>query len=113
MFQHSIRLALDGYDDKRNISDDIIVSATTKQAHERLRNVFERLSRKGFKLKKEKFRFDMDKMTFMGYVLSAEGISPEESKVEAFTSASNPSNASEVRSFLVLVNYFGRVCRIS
>ena len=109
MYQHCIRMALDGCEGQRNISDDIIVYGTTKQEHdERLRKVLDRLNQKGLKLNKEKCKFDMNKMTFMGHVLSAKGISPEDSKVEAVTSARNPRNASEVRSFLGLVNYCGR-----
>ncbi|VDI82386.1 Hypothetical predicted protein [Mytilus galloprovincialis] len=47
-------------------------------------------------------------MTFMGHVLSAKGIGPQKSKVEAVTSARNPKTASEMRSFHGLVNYCGR-----
>lgn len=36
-------------------------------------------------------------MTYMGYTLTAEGISPTEDKVEAINSAPMPDNATQVR----------------
>ena len=50
----------------------------------------------------------MDELTFVGMVLSERGISCAEDKVKAVLEARGPSSASEVRSFLGLVNYFGR-----
>ena len=55
-----------------------------------------------------KCQFSMDKLTFVGMVLSANGISCAADKVEAVTSAREPQNASETRRFLGLVNYCGR-----
>ncbi|CAC5387482.1 unnamed protein product [Mytilus coruscus] len=109
MYQQCIKMALEGCAGQRNISDDIIVYGCTQQEHdERLNKVLDRMREKGLRLNKDKCRFNMDKMTFMGHVLSAKGISPEKSKVEAVTSARNPKTASEVRNFLGLVNYCGR-----
>ena len=48
------------------------------------------------------------KLKFMSHVLSQDGVAPEESKIKAVASAKEPKNASEVRSFLGLVNYCGR-----
>ena len=53
-------------------------------------------------------QFCMDKLTFVGMVLSANGISCAADKVEAVTNAREPQSASETRSFLSLVNYCGR-----
>ena len=50
----------------------------------------------------------MDKLTFVGMVLSANGISCAVDKVKAVTSAREPQNASETRGLLGLVNYCGR-----
>ena len=50
----------------------------------------------------------MDKLTFVGMVLSANGISRAADKVEAVIKEREPQNASETRSFFGLVNYRGR-----
>ncbi|CAC5396188.1 unnamed protein product [Mytilus coruscus] len=101
MYQQCIKMALEGCAGQRNISDDTIVYGCTQQEHdERLNKVLDRMRDKGLRLNKDKCKFNMDKMTFMGHLLSAKGISPEKSKVEAVISARNPKTTSEVRSFL-------------
>ena len=50
----------------------------------------------------------MDKLTFVGMVLSGNGISCTAEKVKAVTEAREPRTVSETRSFLGLVNYCGR-----
>ena len=44
----------------------------------------------------------------MGHLLSARGIGPSQTKVEAVTEAKQPDSAAEVRSFLGLVNFCAR-----
>lgn len=67
-----------------------------------------RLKEKGLTLNKEKCVFHMPKLIFMGLVLSQRGIGPTEEKVKAVTEAREPQNASEVKSFLGLVNFNAR-----
>ena len=50
----------------------------------------------------------MTEFTFMGYLLSERGIGPTSAKVEAVKNARRPETASEVRSFLGLVNFSAR-----
>ena len=109
MYQRSRQQTLAGCKGVRNIHDGIIVFASSEKEHdERLEEVLKRLKEKGLKLNKEKCYFNMMKLEFMGHVLSKDGVAPEESKIKAVASAREPKNASEVRSFLGLVNYCGR-----
>ena len=56
-----------------------------------------------------KCQFDQTQLEFFGYnVFSADRISPSANKVQAVKDASAPKNASEVRSFLGMVQYRGR-----
>ena len=50
----------------------------------------------------------MDKLVFMGHVLTPHGIGPAEDKVKAVLEARRPESASEVRSFLGLVQFNSR-----
>ena len=96
-------------DGQENISDDIIVHGKDQAEHDaRLELVIKRLGELGLTLNAGKCQFSMDKLTFVGMVLSANGISCAADKVEAVTQAREPQNASETRSFLGLVNYCGR-----
>ena len=67
-----------------------------------------RLRDKGLTLNEEKCVFHMLKLTFMGLVLSQQGIGPTEEKVKAVNEAREPQNVSEVKSFLRLVNFNAR-----
>ena len=46
------------------------------------------------------------KVTFLGHVLSEEGISPEASNVDEVEKISTPSCASDVKSFLGMATFF-------
>ena len=56
----------------------------------------------------DKCEFGMDKITFMGHVLSKNGIGPTSERVKALLNAKEPQNAQEVKSFLGLVNFSAR-----
>jgi LPS O-antigen subunit length determinant protein (WzzB/FepE family) len=50
----------------------------------------------------------MEKVTFLGHVLSAEGIDVDLSKVESVTKWEQPLNVTDVRSFLGMARYYKR-----
>ena len=45
-------------------------------------------------------------MTFLGHVISAEGVSVDPQKIEAVVNWKPPKNVSEVRSFFGLAGYY-------
>ena len=109
LYQHTIQQVLEGCEGAYNIHDDIIIHVRTVEEHDvRLRKTFERIQEKGLTLNRDKSAFSMSKLTFMGYLLSNQGIGPTESRVEAVVDAREPQNAEEVRSFLGLVNFSAR-----
>ena len=84
LYQHTIQQALEGCEVAYNIYDDIIVHERTVEVHDvRLRKTFERIQEKGLTLNRDKCAFNMSKLTFMGNLLSIQGIRPTESRVEA------------------------------
>ena len=108
-YQHEVQTALAGIEGQENISDDIIVHGKDQAEHDaRLELVIKRLGERGLTLNAAKCQFSMDELTFIGMVLSANGISCAADKVEAIVNAREPQNVSETRSFLGLVNYCGR-----
>ena len=109
MYQRVIQQALQGCVGVRNIFDDIIVHAPTVEEHDaRLEMLLKRIQEKGLTLNREKCQFRMDELMFMGHLLSARGIGPDEEKVRAVLEARQPCNPGEVRSFMGLVNFVGR-----
>ena len=108
-YQHVIASALAGIEGVENISDDIVVHAADPETHhQRLHAVMERLQQCGLTLNGDKCEFNMDRLVFMGILLTDKGIGPTTERVRAIAEAREPESASEVRSFLGLVSYSSR-----
>ena len=56
--------------------------------------------------KGSKCQFFCDQMDFLGFVVSADGVSPQMSKVDAIRQLVAPSTVGELRSFLGCTNFF-------
>ncbi len=106
IFQHAIAEELCDIPNALNISDDVIVFGTNQDEHDKaLERVFQRFSDKGLTLNKEKCAFNKDKITFFGFVFTANGISPDPIKVDAIKNAPAPTTQSGLRSFLGMATY--------
>ncbi|MES9884563.1 MAG: RNase H-like domain-containing protein [Sedimenticola sp.] len=88
--------------------DDILITAPSDEEHiKRLTEVLNRLKTHNIKLKKEKCTFMNDRVTYMGHVIDKEGIHPTNEKVQAIQNAPTPTNVTELKSYLGLLNYYG------
>ena len=89
--------------------DDIIIAGATDQKHlSYLATVLERLRSKVFRLKKNKCLFMKTIAEYLGHMIDANGLHTSLKKCQAITEAPAPTNVMELRSFLGLVNYYGR-----
>jgi hypothetical protein len=70
--------------------------------------VLERLRQQKLYAKFSKCEFWMETVTFLGHVLSAEGIVVDPSKVESVTKWEQPLNVTDIRSFLGMAGYCRR-----
>ena len=86
--------------------DDILINGRSDEEHlQNLRQVLNRLQEKGIKLKKDKFDFMLDKVNYLGFVISSTGISPIQDKVKAIHKAKAPNNVADLQSFIGMTNY--------
>jgi len=89
--------------------DDIIIFSRTIEEHlERLVRVLDRLRSAGLKLKPEKCSLFRRSVTFLGHVVSNEGIATDPEKIRAVDSWPTPTSLKEVRSFVGLASYYRR-----
>jgi len=89
--------------------DDIILFSRTVDEHlERLVRVLGRIQSAGLKLKPEKCSLMQRSVSFLGHVVSGEGIATDPKKIETVTEWPVPSSVKEVRSFLGLTGYYRR-----
>ena len=89
--------------------DDVIVFSSTPEEHlERLEAVFKKLSDAGLKLKPSKCKFFQSSLTYLGHLISEEGIATDPSKIQAVKEWPVPESVSQVKSFLGFVGYYRR-----
>ena len=89
--------------------DDICVfSETVDQMLARVALVFERLKTFNLKIKPKKSFFFQKSVTFLGHILSSEGIAPNPEKIDKVKNWPKPANPKEVHSFIGLASYYRR-----
>lgn len=89
--------------------DDILVTGPTESEHlSTLDQVLSRLETAGLRLKRNKCAFMLPSVEYLGHKISAEGLQPTEEKVRAIREVPPPSNVTQLRSFLGLVNYYDK-----
>jgi len=89
--------------------DDILVYSKTKEEHEQhLRLVLQTLREHQLYAKFSKCEFWLDRVVFLGHVISAEGVQVDPKKVEAVMDWPRPKTVTEIRSFLGLAGYYRR-----
>src|SRR5208282_1171716 len=74
----------------------------------RLRLVFKRVRQADLKLKASKCCFLQSKVSFLGHVVSVNGLEVQEEKVAAVKSWPTPTNLHDVRSFVGFCSYYRR-----
>ncbi|KAL5541376.1 hypothetical protein UlMin_042467 [Ulmus minor] len=89
--------------------DDILIYSKSKEEHEEhLRNTLDTLKKNKLYAKFKKCEFWLEKVGFLGHIVSRDGISVDPSKTEAVSGWSRPKTISEVRSFLGMAGYYRR-----
>ncbi|KAH9778034.1 Endonuclease [Citrus sinensis] len=89
--------------------DDILIYSKNKEEHEtHLRIVLETLRENKLYGKFKKCEFWLDRVMFLGHIVTKDGISADPAKVEVIVNWERPSSVTEVRSFLGLAGYYRR-----
>ena len=93
------------------IADDVVIFGHQEDGSDHdanLRRVMERARQAGVKLNPEKARVKQRQIPFYGNILSADGLAPDTSKIEAITSMAAPTSLKELQTFLGMANYLSR-----
>ena len=92
--------------------DDILVYSKVRENHDmHLRVVLETLRKEQLYAKPSKCEFWLREVSFLGHIVSEEGILMDPKKIEVIIEWKPPRNITEVRSFLGLTGYYKRfVC---
>ena len=109
IFQKAMDTILQGMEGVICYLDDILVSGKTEEEHlTNLGKVLQRLQEHGIRAKRAKRTFLKTSVQYLGHIIDADGLHATEEKLDAIVHAPAPKNVHELRSFLGLLNYYGR-----
>ena len=105
VFSKVMQEVLQGLNGVANLIDDVGVHGRTKEEHDgRLQAVMERMKTAGVTLNEKKCKFGCTSLKYLGFIVSSDGILPDDSKVAAITKFPQPKDIADVRRFLGMVN---------
>ena len=93
------------------IDDMLVYSKDAQELEQHLKIVLHTLREKKLYAKLNKCDFWLKEVSFLGYIVSAEGIRVDPIKIEAIVNWKPPRNVTKVRSFLGLAGYYKRFVR--
>lgn len=109
IFQAAIDQIISGLPGTVAYLDDVLVGGSTREeAYRRLEMVLQRLQEYGVKCNEGKCKFLQKEVEYLGFILTSEGIKPQDSLVQAIKDAPEPTNKDELRAYLGLLNYYGK-----
>ena len=89
--------------------DDILIAAPTESEHNLiLEKVLQRLQDSAIRLAAEKCKFGQEQVEYLGHLVDATGIHPTRNKVLAINQGPIPTNITQLRAFVGLINYYGK-----
>ncbi|XP_053600427.1 uncharacterized protein K02A2.6-like [Plodia interpunctella] len=89
--------------------DDICITGRNYKDHmANLRAAFERLQKMGLTIKLSKCTFMAEQVKYLGFIINKEGLRPDPEKLKAISGAPTPENVTQLKSFLGMLNYYGK-----
>lgn len=113
-FQAYINKALAGYLDEFCVVylDDILIFSQTYEEHtQHIRLVLERLRKHALYANRKKCHFYSKEVEFLGFIVSSEGVSMDQRRVDTIAAWPTPSTFREVQQFLGFANFYRRFIR--
>lgn len=109
-FGHLMQTVMQGIDGTCVYLDDILIHGITWESHiKELHQVLTRLRQYNLKLNLQKSVFGKLKTTYLGYVVSGDGVEISASKIDAIQKFPTPNSKKKIKSFVGITNYFRRL----
>ena len=110
VFQNVMSYLFQDIEGAEVIVDDLVVWGEDIEQHDaRLRHVLARCRECNLKLNREKCHFRVPEVSYVGHVLSADGVKPDPLKVEAINAMPRPANHEDLQRFLGVETYLCRM----
>ncbi|GFR26337.1 hypothetical protein TNCT_385321 [Trichonephila clavata] len=100
-----------GMDGVKVFMDDARITGSDEISHfTALEEFFKKCREHGLKLNLNKSKFFQNEINFLGHRIDSKGLHKTNEKISAVVNAPVPKNVHEVKSFLGLVNFYGKFC---
>ena len=109
VYQRIMDNMLEGIQGAHAVIDDILIAGRDLEEHDHiLRQVVERATNHNLKLNLEKTRLRQSSVSYVGHIISKEGLQADPAKVAAVRDMPAPTNKTELKRFLGFVTYLGK-----
>ena len=109
IFQRTMEGLLQGIPSTGVLLDNILITGPSTEEHlDNIEKVLRRLLEVGLRFKAVKCQFTKPVLECLGHRVDAEGFHPVEAKVKAIQEAPAPKNPTELKSFLGMLNFYGK-----
>ena len=89
--------------------DDVLIFGCNQRKHDsRLRAALQAIQQAGLTLNSDKCVFNQTCISFLGHIISSDGISQDPQKTRAITHMSPPTNVTQLRRFLGMINQMSK-----
>lgn len=89
--------------------DDILIFGNNEKEHNKnLSNVLRKIKSSGLTLNLEKSKICVTTVKFLGHIINADGISPDETKVQAIKEMKPPKCKKDLQRFLGMITYLAK-----
>ena len=90
--------------------DDILIASSTEEEHlATLDEVLSRLEKYGVVVNQSKCEFRTSSVEYLGHRIDEDGLHPLKDKIAAIVDAPSPTNVTELRAYLGLINYYAKL----
>lgn len=108
-FQKMMADILKGLPGVQNYLKDLIIYSNTPAKHDQnLNTILQKLKEAGLVLNDNKCHFRKPSLRFLGHIITADGILPDQEHVDAVLKVPPPTEAAALRSFLGLVSWYSK-----
>jgi hypothetical protein len=88
------------------VGDILILGETLMEHNSKLREIFQKLREFNIKIEPDKCEFLKEELSYLGHIVTADGVKPAEKKITAVANFPTPNSQKDVKSFLGLAGYY-------
>ena len=114
-FERRLKEVLEGLDNVAVVADDLLIFGwgnshqDAEADHDKvMAALLERARQKNLKLNKNKLKFKEKQVTYMGHILTDQGIKPDPQKITAIQDMQRPEDPAAVLRLLGMLNFLGQ-----